>query len=50
MLGITLVASDRSKPGVDEGSWMVLSGGSFEITWIINLEDEGTGEGDTMDN
>ena len=40
---IKLGTLERIKPGVDEGSGMVLSGGSFEITWVGNLEGEGPG-------
>ena len=47
MLGITLVVADRSKPGVDEVSGMVLSYGSFGVD---NLEIEGPGEGDPLIN
>ena len=49
-MGITLGAVDRIKSGIDEVSGMVLSGGSFEGTWVGNLEDEGPGEGETLGN
>ena len=42
VLGITHGAAGRSKPGLEEGSGLVLSGGSFEVTWVINLEVVGT--------
>ena len=38
MLGIVLGVSDRIKPGVDEVPRMVLSVGSFGVTWVGNLE------------
>ena len=50
MLGITLGAADIIKHCVDEGSGLVLSGGSFDVTCVGNLEGEGTGEGDPMGN
>ena len=37
--GITLVVADRIKLGCDEGSWWVLSGGSFEGARDGNHED-----------
>ena len=40
----------QENPGVDEGSWMVLSVRSFGITWVGNLESAGTGEVDTLGN
>ena len=39
LLGITLGTEDRRKPVVDEGSRLILSGGSVEVTWVGNLED-----------
>ena len=48
MLGITLGSASRRKTVVDEGSGLVLSGGSFEVTWVGNLEGVGLGEGDPM--
>ena len=50
MLVSTLGAADRIKHGVDEGSRLVLSGGSFDVTCVGNLEYEGTGDGDPMVN
>ena len=50
MLSITLGASDRRNPDVDDGSGMDLSGGSFGITWVGNLEISDPGEGDTLGN
>ena len=50
MLRITLGDLDRSKPGVDEGYGLVLSGGSFGVTWVDNLESAGPGEGDPLGN
>ena len=50
MLGITLGFSDRSKPGVDEGSGLVLLCVSFGITWVRKLESSGPAEGDPMSN
>ena len=50
MLGTTHGAAHRRKPGVDEVSGTVLSCGSFEDTWVGNLECEGTGEGDILGN
>ena len=37
-MGITLVSTDRSKPGVDEGSGLLLSGVYFEVTLFGYLE------------
>ena len=48
MLGITRGYTDRSKPGVDEVTGLVLSGGSFEVTWDGNLEFVDTGQGDLL--
>ena len=36
MLGIKLGVADRSNPGVDEGSGMILSCGSFGVTFVGN--------------
>ena len=44
-MSITLGAADRRKPGVDEGSGMVLSGGSFEVNLVGNIDFVGPGEG-----
>ena len=44
-MGITLGAAYKIKPGFDEGSGLVLSGGSFEVTSVINLEVADPGEG-----
>ena len=49
-MGITRVAADRSKPGVDEGSGLVLSSGYFEVTWVGKLYSTGFGEGDPIGN
>ena len=49
-MGITLVASYRSKPSSDEESGLVLSVDSFEVTWVGNLEGSGPGNGDTLVN
>ena len=49
-MGITLGAADISEPGVDEGSGLVLSVVSFEVTWVSNIEGEGPGEGDPVGN
>ena len=49
-MAINLESLDRSKPGVDEGSQLVLSGSSFEVTQVGNLEGEGPGEGHPLDN
>ena len=43
MLGITLGVVDRSKPGVDVVSGLVLSGVFFLVTWAGNLESAGPG-------
>ena len=40
--------SDIIKPDVDKGSGIVLSGGSFGVTWVGNLESAGPGEGDPL--
>ena len=48
MLGITLGIADRSKPGVDDGLGMVLSGVSFGVTWVDNLESAGSGDVDPL--
>ena len=37
VLGITLRYSDKSKPGVDEVSGLVLYSGSIEVTCVGNL-------------
>ena len=50
MLVSTLGDADIIKHGIDEGSGLVLYGGSFDVTCIGNLEYEGTGEGDPMVN
>ena len=50
MLGITLGVSDRSKPGVDKVSGLVLSGGYYGVTWVGNLESAGPGEGEPLNN
>ena len=47
-MDITLGVADRSKPGVDEGSRLVLSGGSFGVTWVVILESAGTGDSDPL--
>ena len=49
-MGITLGVSDRRKPGVDEVPVMVLSGGSFGVTWVDKLDSAGPGEGDPLGN
>ena len=43
VLGITSGSVDRRKPGVDEVSGLVLSGGPSEGTWVDNFEDAGPG-------
>ena len=48
VLGITLVATEISKLGADEGSGLVLSGVSVEVTWVDNLEGSGHIEGETL--
>ena len=50
MLGILLGSAKRIKPGVDEGSGMILSGGSFGVNWVGNLESAGPREVDTLGN
>ena len=45
VLGITLRYSDKSKPGVDEVSGLVLSEVSLEVNSVGNLEGAGPGEG-----
>ena len=50
MLGIALRAADKSEPGIDEESGLVLLCGSFEVTWVGNIEGAGPGEGDSLDN
>ena len=50
MLGITQGAAERIKPGVDEGSGLVVSGGSFEGTFFSYLEGSGLLEGDPVGN
>ena len=50
MLGITHGDAGIIKPGFHEGSWMVLSGGCFEVTLVFNIEGAGPGEGDTLSN
>ena len=47
---ITLLVADRIKPVFDEGSWMVLTGGSFEVTCVGNIESAGPGEVDPLGN
>ena len=42
--------ADRIKPGVDEGSGIVLSGGSFWFTWVGNLDISVPIEGDPHGN
>ena len=42
-MGTTCRAADRIKPGVDEGSGLVLAGVSFEGIWVGNLEDADPG-------
>ena len=37
-MGITHGDEDRNKTGLDEGAGLFLSGGSFYITWVGNLE------------
>ena len=49
-MGITLGVGDRSKPRGYEESGMVLSGLSFGVTLIINLEGSWPGEVYTLDN
>ena len=49
-MGITYGYAYRSKPGVDELSELVLSGGYFEVTWVGKIEGSGTGEGDPIGN
>ena len=49
-MGIILGDAYRSKPGVDEGSGVVLSGGSIEFTWVDNLEGAGPGGGEPLSN
>ena len=44
MLGIKIGVAYRINPGVDEGSGLVLSYGYFGVTWVGNLDSEGTGE------
>ena len=48
MLDIPCGAIDRIIIKFDEGSGLVLSGGSFEVTWVGNLEGVGLGESDPM--
>ena len=50
MLVITRGDVYRSKSGVDEGSGLLLSGGSFEGTCDSDLDGEGPGEGDPQIN
>ena len=50
MLIITLGDADRSKPDVDELTWLVLSGGSIEVTWVGNLEGVGPDDSDYLIN
>ena len=50
VLGITLGSEDINKPSVYEGSGMILSGGSIEVTWVGNLEVAGPEEGETRGN
>ena len=47
-MGIALGDSDRSKPGVDEVSGLVLSDGYFEGNWYGNIDGAGPGEDKTM--
>ena len=49
-MGSTLGYADRSKPCVDEGSGVFLSGGSIEFTWVDNLEGSGPGGGEPLGN
>ena len=48
VLGITSGVKDRRKPGGDKVSGMVLSGGSVQVTWVGNIEGEGTREVETI--
>ena len=43
MLGIILGDLARIKPGVDEGSGLFLSGGSFVVTCVGKIEVTGPG-------
>ena len=38
VLDIILGSTERSKPVVDEGSGLFLSGVSVEVTWVGNLK------------
>ena len=42
-MGITLGDADKRKPCVDEGSYLVLSGGPLGVTWVGNVDSAGTG-------
>ena len=50
VLGITLIDAYRSKPDDDEGSGIVLSGGSVEVNWVGNLEELGPVYGEPLGN
>ena len=50
MLGITLRSAEINKLGVDEGSGMILSDVSIEVTWVGNIEGAGPGEGEPWVN
>ena len=49
-MGIKFGDKHRSKPAVDKISGLVLSSGSFDVTWIGKIEGAGAGQGDTMGN
>ena len=49
-MGITLGAADIIKAGVDEGSGLVSSCGSFGVTRVGNSESVGPREGGTLGN
>ena len=48
VLVIILGDAYQSKPGADEVTGLVLSCGSFEVTWVGNFEGEGPVESDTL--
>ena len=49
-MSITLGAEERRKTDVDELSGLVLSGVSFGVIWVGNLESVGPGECDPLGN
>ena len=49
-MGIKFGDEHRSKPAVDKIPGLVLSSGSFDVTWIGKLEGAGPEKGDTMGN